>query len=59
MAELLTKTEVATLLRVSKSTVERMERAGELPARFAPLSGRRVARWRRADVDEFLARGAA
>lgn len=59
-ALLLTKNELARLLRCSRSTLERMEKKGEIPPRFAPMSGRRrMARWRRTDVDAFLERGAA
>lgn len=59
-ASMLKKSDIAKLLGISLSTVERMERSGELPRRFAPLSrARRVARWRRDDIDAYLRRGAA
>jgi len=51
---LLTVTELSAWLRVSRSTIYRMLRKGELP-RPLRLSRRRVG-WREADIRRWLAR---
>jgi excisionase family DNA binding protein len=54
--ELLTCDDVCALLRVSRRTLERWEAAGKLvPLRVGP----RVTRYRRSDIDAFIAGGAA
>ncbi len=53
-SELLTTTEVAEMLRVSRSTVTRYVRLGQLPAIRLP-SG--YLRFRRQDVEKILAQG--
>ncbi len=53
--ELLTQDEVVGALGVSEQTVRRWWRAGHMPK---PLRfGRRLLRWRKCDIDEFLAGG--
>ncbi len=52
--ELLTKKEVADLLRVDVRTLRRMVRSGEVPA---PVRiGDRTDRWRRTTIESFLKR---
>jgi excisionase family DNA binding protein len=50
MCELMTKNEVAGLLRVSPRTIERLVEDGKLPV----LKVRRAVRFRRADVEQFV-----
>jgi excisionase family DNA binding protein len=53
--DFLTPTEVADLCRVAKTTVFRWAEAGDLtPIRLGP----KVIRFRRSDVDRFIAAGA-
>jgi excisionase family DNA binding protein len=52
MAEVLTTREAADYLRLSTDTVKRLARSGTL---FAAKAGRQW-RWRKSDLDEFLAR---
>jgi excisionase family DNA binding protein len=49
--ELLTKREVAALLRISVRTLERLTEAGEGPS---SIKFGRSRRWRRADVERWL-----
>jgi excisionase family DNA binding protein len=51
-AALLTKAEVAALLRVSRATMDRMIRDGTAPPAIRLPSGR--LRWRRTDVEAWL-----
>lgn len=48
--ELLTREEVIRLLKVSKATLYRLTRDGELPA----IKGKRFIRYRRSDIIAFL-----
>jgi len=48
--ELLTREEVIRLLKVSKATLYRLTRDGELPA----IKGKRFIRYRRSDIVTFL-----
>lgn len=50
MEELLTREEVIRLLKVSKATLYRLTRDGELPA----IKGKRFIRYRRSDIVTFL-----
>ena len=54
-ANLLTPREVAAMLRVNRDTVYVQCRRGVLPK---PIRiGQRIIRWRRADIERFLANG--
>ena len=53
--ELLTARDLASYLRVSPRTVQRMAAAGELPPPVPISPGR--SRWRRGDIHEWLDRG--
>ena len=51
--ELITATEIAHMLRVSRRTVDRLVQAGHLPR---PIKfNRKLARWRASDIRKFLA----
>lgn len=54
MPDLLTKNDVAAMLRVSRRTVSRLRVRGELPAPV--VLGANIVRWRAADVEEYLNR---
>jgi len=53
MQDVLTTTEAAQYLRLSTDTIKRLARSGQVAAAKV---GRQW-RWRKADLDEFLARG--
>lgn len=53
-AELLRITAVADTLDISVRSVRRLSERGQLPA---PIRLGSAVRWRRADLDEFLAKG--
>jgi excisionase family DNA binding protein len=56
MSELVTRKEVADLVRVSTKTVQRAERRGELiPVKF----NSRLVRYHRSDVDAWIAKAQA
>jgi len=50
MEELLTREEVIRLLKISKATLYRLTRDGELPA----IKGKRFIRYRKSDIIAFL-----
>jgi prophage regulatory protein len=52
--QLLTRREVAELVRVDQSTIWRWTKRGEFPAPF-PV-GRNSTRWRATDIEEWLAK---
>ena len=50
--ELLTRDDVAKLLKISLVTIYRLTKEGELPA----VRGKRFVRYRRSDVEDFINR---
>ena len=53
-AELLTATDVAQLLRCSRSMIYKMHGRGLLPAPLQVFPGVRGARWVRQDIEEYV-----
>ena len=51
-AEFLTIDEVATVLRISVSTVRRLSKAGSIPRPI--VLGKQIHRWKRADIEAFI-----